>query len=98
MTKFFNKKRKDIIVPSFFSGVDGSRTRVQRLIPCPSTIIDGLLEFPPMNGSHHPSTIGSFILRPGTQSFVTVVSCKDDALTPACRCAGKDKLHLGSYC
>lgn len=82
----------------FQNGVDGSRTRVQRLIPCPSTIIDGFLVFPRKDGSHHPSIFGSFILRPGTQSFVTVVSCKDDALTPACRCTGKDKLHLGSYC
>ena len=47
------------------SGVDGSRTRVQKPIPCPSTIIvrypDGTFSrlFPPSVGNEQPSEIGS---------------------------------------
>lgn len=32
------------------SGVDGSRTRVQKSIPCPSTIIADSFGFPPADG------------------------------------------------
>ena len=46
------------------SGVDGSRTRVQKPIPCPSTIIVCFLTFPPSNGNKHPFDFGSFMIRP----------------------------------
>ena len=46
------------------SGVDGSRTRVQKPIPCPSTIIVCFLTFPSSNGNKHPFDFGSFMIRP----------------------------------
>ncbi len=33
------KKGKEIILPAFSNGLGGSRTRVQKFIPCPSTIV-----------------------------------------------------------
>ena len=63
-----NKKVPEIrVFKHFFYGLDGSRTRVQKPIPCPSTIIVnylGLLPFPPISGNWHPDIFGSFIIRP----------------------------------
>ncbi len=81
-----------------FDGVDGSRTRVQKPIPCPSTIIVRYLGrafpglFPPEAGNEQPAPFGSFILRPCAQSLTHVVSHMVDARIPRCECPGADKL------
>ncbi len=51
---FLSKPSRKPLSISIFYGLDGSRTRVQKPIPCPSTIIVnycGLLPFPPMTGN-----------------------------------------------
>ena len=83
---------------SLTNGVDGSRTRVQKPIPCTSTIIVRYLArtcfglFPREVGNEQPSSLSSFIIRPYTQSLVYVVSHRVDARIPACECTGADKL------
>ena len=75
--QYANKKHRVIAV--FFDGLDGSRTRVQKPIPCTSTIIvryRGQDPFPPVSGNEHPGVLGSFIIRPCAQSLTHVVSHK----------------------
>jgi len=56
------------------SGLDGSRTRVQKPIPCPSTSVVYYLTFPPPHENKHPCGFSSFMIRPQVQSLACVVS------------------------
>lgn len=83
-----------------FSGVDGSRTRVQKPIPCPSTIIVCLFAaglapapFPPESGSRHPDPFGSFMIRLQGQSLTCIVSHIVDARVLKCECSKSDSCH-----
>ena len=83
-------------VRDFFNGPDGSRTRVQKPIPCPSTIIVcylGLLPFPPMPGNKQPDIFSSFIIRPCAQSLTHVVSHLVDARILKSECSRADSCH-----
>ena len=62
------------------NGVGGSRTRVQKPIPCTSTIIVCSLTFPPLHENKHPYRFSSFINLSPTQSFACDVPYKVDAL------------------
>ena len=77
-----------------FSGVDGSRTRVQKPIPCPSTIIViqfcDCSPFPLPDGGRRPSGFSSFMVRPWGQSLAHVVSYIVDAWVLMCRCTKSD--------
>ena len=73
-----------------FSGPEGSRTPVRKPIPCSSTIIVDCLTFPPVHGNQHPCTFSSFIIRPASQSFDTVVSYMFEAWVLKCRCFKSD--------
>ncbi len=83
------------------NGVDGSRTRVQKPIPCTSTIIVCCLAVKLSERvyriSHHrlanrlTHRIGSFMIRPRGQSLPRVVSHIVDARAPECGCPGPDK-------
>ena len=84
--------------PSYFSsGVEGSRTPVQKPIPCPSTIIVRYLRrsfsciFPPLPDNERSGRFGSFMVRPRGQSLARVVSHIVDARIPECGCPGADK-------
>ena len=70
----------------FFSGLDGSRTRVRNTIPCPSTSVVYSLTFPPRPGNKHPEHFSSFMLRPYAQSFAYVVSHMFEAGILRCEC------------
>ena len=75
------------------SGVDGSRTRVQKPIPCPSTIIVpfcGQAPFPRRIRKEQPMRFGSFIIRPRGQSLARVVSHIVEAPILACECVRRD--------
>lgn len=76
-----------------FSGVDGSRTRVQKPIPCPSTSVVYSLTFPPRPGNKHPEHFSSFMLRPYAQSFAYVVSHMFEAGILRCECPRADCYH-----
>ena len=64
----------------FYSGPDGSRTRVRNPIPRTSTSLVTHLSFPPCGGDRQPPHFSSFIIRPPAQSFASVVSHIVDAL------------------
>ena len=92
--QYANKKHRIIAV--FFDGLDGSRTRVQKPIPCTSTIIvryRGQDPFPPVSGNEHPGTFSSFMIRPYTQSLMYVVSHIVDARILRCECPRADSCH-----
>ena len=72
--------------PSFFSGDDGGRTRVQKSIPRSSTIIVFTFTFPLPDDQRHPSGFSSFILRLPIQSFTDIVSHMNDAGYLKCEC------------
>ena len=78
-------------VSTALSGPDGSRTRVQKPIPCPSTSLVIHLTFPLRPGESHPKRFSSFMIRPPAQSFADVVSHRVDARVPKCGCFGSDK-------
>ena len=61
------------------SGPEGSRTPVQKPIPCPSTSIVSYLTFPPLSGNRHPDSFSSFMIRPSVQSLADVVSYRVEA-------------------
>ena len=81
------------------NGVDGSRTRVQKPIPCTSTIIVRYLDrtcsglFPPAPGNEHPDAFSSFMIRPCAQSLTHVVSHIVDARILRCECPRADSSH-----
>ena len=78
---------------TMINGIGGSRTRVQRPIPCPSTIIVdyfGKPSFPPKPGNRHPGLFSSFMIRPQVQSLARVVSYIVDARFLMCRCTSSD--------
>lgn len=77
------------------SGPGGSRTRVQKPIPCTSTIIVRSLSFPLPHGNEHPYGFSSFIIRLPAQSFADIVSRIVGARLPECGCPGADMQHLG---
>ena len=74
----------------FFSGLDGSRTRVRNTIPCPSTSVVYYLTFPLPHDNKQPCGFSSFMIRPTAQSFADVVSYIVEAWVPKCRCSGSD--------
>ena len=87
---YSQKKCWKPIFPALFSGPDGNRTRVQKPIPCSSTIIVRYFSFPPPDENEHSPGFGSFILRPHAQSFAYVVSYKLDAWVLMCRSTRSD--------
>ena len=74
----------------FSYGPEGSRTPVRKPIPCSSTIIVDCLTFPPVHENQHPCTFSSFMIRPASQSFDTVVSYMFEAWVLKCRCFKSD--------
>ena len=72
------------------NGVDESRTRVRKSIPCPSTIVVHYFSFPPPDENEHPSGFSSFMVRPHAQSFACVVSHRIDVWVPKCECFRSD--------
>lgn len=77
-------------VPVRYGGDEGSRTPVRKPIPCSSTIIVDCLTFPPVHENQHPCTFSSFMIRPASQSFDTVVSYMFEAWVLKCRCFKSD--------
>ena len=88
---------KSIVFQDFrhflFSGLDGSRTRVRRKIPCPSTSVVYSLTFPLRLGNKHPRRFSSFMIRPLPQSFDSVVSHIVEAGILKCECSRADCCH-----
>ena len=76
------------------SGPDGSRTRVRKPIPRPSTSVVCSLTFPPPDGNKHPAGFGSFMIRPYAQSFACVVSHIVEAGSLMCECTKADCRHI----
>lgn len=85
--------RKHHILSTFFSGLDGSRTRVQKPIPCPSTSVVYSLTFPPPHENKHPCGFSSFMIRPQVQSLACVVSHRVEAWILKCECPRSDCCH-----
>ena len=79
----------------FFSGPGGSRTRVQKPIPCTSTIIVSYFTFPLPHENEHSCGFSSFMIRLLAQSFANIVSRMVGARIPECGCSGADMQHLG---
>ena len=77
------------------SGPGGNRTRVQKPIPCTSTIIVRSFTFPLLHGNEHPCRFSSFILRLAAQSFADIVSHMFDTGFPMCECIRSGMQHLG---
>ena len=75
------------------SGLDGSRTRVQKPIPCPSTSVVCYLTFPPPHENKHPCGFSSFMIRPQVQSLACVVSHIVEAWVLKCECSRSDCCH-----
>ena len=75
------------------SGLDGSRTRVQKPIPCPSTSVGCHLTFPLPSGDRHPGGFSSFMIRPLAQSLANVVSHMVEAWVLKCECSRSDCCH-----
>lgn len=95
-----NKKRRHTDAPPVFapsrpSGAGGNRTRVQKSIPCTSTIIVRSFSFPPPYGNEHPYGFSSFILRLTAQSFAAIVSHMSDTGFLMCECVRSGMQHLG---
>ena len=72
------------------NGSDGSRTRVQKPIPCPSTSLVCYLTFPLPHENRHPYGFSSFMLRPQVQSLACVVSHIVEAWILRCECLRSD--------
>lgn len=77
------------------NGPGGNRTRVQKPIPCTSTIIVRSFSFPLPYGNEHPYGFSSFIIRLQVQSFASIVSRIVGARFPECGCPGADMQQLG---
>ena len=77
-----------VFVYLLFNGVDGSRTRVQKPVHRPSTIIVHLLSFPTPDSDRRLSGFSSFMIRTYAQSFAYAVSCLIDAGLPEGRYPG----------
>ena len=84
------ERRSSRFLTPFSYGPEGSRTPVRKPIPCSSTIIVDCLTFPPVHGNQHPCTFSSFMIRPASQSFDTVVSYMFEARVLKCRCFKSD--------
>ena len=84
------ERRSSRFLTPFSYGPEGSRTPVRKPIPCSSTIIVDCLTFPPVHGNQHPCTFSSFMIRPASQSFDTVVSYMFEAWVLKCRCFKSD--------
>lgn len=93
-TPWKQRKRRFPAV-SFVTGPGGSRTRVQKSIPCTSTIIVRSFSFPPPHGNEHPCGFSSFMIRLSVQSFADIVSRMVGARFPRCGCPGADMRQLG---
>ena len=77
------------------SGPGGNRTRVQKPVPCTSTIIVSSFSFPLPHGNGHPCGFSSFMIRLTAQSFAVIVSHMFDAGSLRCECPGADMRQLG---
>lgn len=75
------------------SGLDESRTRVRKTIPCPSTSVVCYLTFPSPHENKHPCGFSSFIIRPPAQSFADAVSHIVEAWLLKCECLRSDCCH-----
>lgn len=84
------ERRSSRFLTPFSYGPEGSRTPVRKPIPCSSTIIVDCLTFPPVHENQHPCTFSSFMIRPASQSFDTVVSYMFEAWVLKCRCFKSD--------
>ena len=91
-TQCFTKKNEFGF--ALFGGLDGSRTRVQKPIPCPSTSVVCSLTFPLPPGNKHPCGFSSFMIRPWTQSLVHVVSHIVEAWVLMCECTRSDYCQI----
>ena len=83
------------------SGLEGSRTPVQKPIQCPSTIIDGFsgsLPFPPPTENSQSIGFSSFMIRPRGQSLPRVVSRFHNAGAAGCGCPPDDGRQLSCQC
>ena len=90
--------KKDGCVIRLSSGLDGSRTRVQKPFHDSSTSVVCYLKFPWQIENKHPRCLSSFIIRPYTQSLMYVVSHISRSLILKCECFRSDGLQLGSHC
>ena len=84
------------------SGVDGSRTRVQKPIPCPSTIIVRYLgelisPVPSFGWKRTAFRIWQPLIRPCARSATHVVSHIVDARILKCECSRADSCHQAAY-
>ena len=75
------------------SGLDGSRTRVQKPIPCPSTSLVYAFTFPLQPRHKQRGCFSSFIIRPWGQSLSHVVSHIVEAEILRCECPRVDCCH-----
>ena len=92
---FPNNGEQRITAAPLESGLGGNRTRVQKPIPCTSTIIVRSFSFPLPHGNEHPCRFSSFILRLTAQSFAVIVSHMFDTGFPTCECIRSGMQHLG---
>ena len=79
------------------SGLDGSRTRVQKPIPGPSTSVVCSFTFPPHISYKQDICFSSFMIRPLPQSFGNVVSYRVEAWVLKCRCSKSDCSNQAAY-
>ena len=86
--------KKDRSQKPAFTGLDGSRTRVQKPIPCPSTSVVYSYTFPPPRRNKQPRDFSSFIIRPYAQSFAYVVSHIVEAWVLMCECTRSDYCQI----
>lgn len=77
------------------SGPGGNRTRVQKPIPCTSTIIVSSLSFPLPYGKLTSLRFSSFMIRLPAQSFAGIVSHIVGARFLKCECLRADMQQLG---
>ena len=92
---FPNNGEQRITAAPLESGLGGNRTRVQKPIPCTSTIIVRSFSFPLPHGNEHPCGFSSFMVRLAAQSFAVIVSHIVDARSLRCECPGADMRQLG---
>ena len=92
---FPNNGEQRITAAPLESGLGGNRTRVQKPIPCTSTIIVRSFSFPLPHGNGHPCGFSSFMIRLTAQSFAVIVSHMFDTGSPRCECLRGGMQHLG---
>ena len=86
----YKKNTRKTNLTGIYSGLDGSRTRVQKPIPGPSTSVVCNLTFPPHGSYKQDTCFSSFMIRPLPQSFGNVVSYRVEVWVLKCRCSKSD--------